>query len=41
YWDLLRQREALRELGNDPDRAHSSGIDRREVRRITSCVQCR
>jgi len=22
YWDLVRQREALREFGNDPDRAH-------------------
>jgi hypothetical protein len=22
YWDLLRQREALREFGRDPDRAH-------------------
>jgi hypothetical protein len=22
YWDLLRQRRALREFGEDPDRAH-------------------
>jgi hypothetical protein len=22
YWDLLRHREALREFGNDPNRAH-------------------
>ena len=22
YWDLLRQRRALREFGDDPDRAH-------------------
>jgi len=22
YWDLLRQRRALREFGQDPDRAH-------------------
>jgi hypothetical protein len=22
YWDLLRQRRALREFGADPDRAH-------------------
>lgn len=25
YWDLLRQRDALREFGKDPDRAHKRG----------------
>lgn len=27
YWDLLRQRRALREFGNDPDKAKLRGSD--------------
>lgn len=27
YWDLLRQRRALREFGNDPDKAELRGPD--------------
>ena len=27
YWDLLRQRRALREFGNDPAQAHERAAD--------------
>ena len=27
YWDLLRQRRALREFGNDPSQAHERPAD--------------
>jgi hypothetical protein len=27
YWDLLRQRRALKEFGNDPDKAKLRGTD--------------
>ncbi len=27
YWDLLRQRRALREYGGDPDKANLRGTD--------------
>jgi uncharacterized protein YjaG (DUF416 family) len=27
YWDLLRQRRAFREAGDDPNRAHMRSVD--------------